>query len=77
MRLVTFVISVIFMIEGAKAVSALNIGIGVSAYRLRLMKKYRYRIGPKKSVSVNPYWTLTVGPGRGYGKGVWLEDAFR
>jgi hypothetical protein len=74
------------LIEGAKAVSALNIGskyrlkkidIGVSAYRLRLMKKYRYRIGPKKSVSVNPYWTLTVGPGRGYGKGVWLEDAFR
>jgi hypothetical protein len=51
------------MIEGAKAVSALNIGskyrlkkigIGVSAYRLRLMKKYRYRIGPKKSVSVDP-----------------------
>jgi hypothetical protein len=42
------------MIEGAKAVSALNIGIGVSEYRLRLMKKYRYRIGPKKSVSVDP-----------------------
>jgi hypothetical protein len=38
-----------------KVVSALNIGIGVSAYRLRLMKKYRYRIGPKKSVSVDPY----------------------
>ena len=37
-----------------KVVSALNIGIGVSAYRLRLMKKYRYRIGPKKSVSVDP-----------------------
>jgi hypothetical protein len=44
------------MIEGAKAVSALNIGSrkSVSAYRLRLMKKYRYRIGPKKSVSVDP-----------------------
>ena len=32
LRLVTFVISVIFMIEGAKAISALNIG---SKYRLR------------------------------------------
>ena len=64
MRLVTFVISVIFMIEGAKAVSALNIGIGVSEYRLRLMKKYQYRIGPKKSVSVDPTVYLDIERGR-------------
>jgi hypothetical protein len=48
------------MIEGAKAVSALNIGIGVLEYRLRLMKKYRYRIGPKKSVSVDPYFVYIL-----------------
>ena len=44
------------MIEGAKAVSALNIGSKYRYRRIGVSAKAdeRYRIGPKKSVSVDP-----------------------